>query len=484
MISNFIERRTQFFDLLALIALSAAVIFPAIGQNTHLASREIHHAEIIREMVESGDYLIPKLFGKTYCDKPPVMHAAAAFITRMVGEPSIAITRIPSAIAGILGVLATYCVGLLLLDRLSALIGAVALLGMPGYSLMASRARPDMILCASILFSCLCLGLGMRKQDRLPRMFYFVLAGLFAGVGAITKGPYGVLVPIFFIVFVPFRNHDFTRPRFGWTGFCLGILTAIAIWATPAYLRDGGEYLRGVLFQPDLDVREGGGSGKSFFYYIQHGLLLTLPLSLFLPLAIIDLRRRGYSALLAIAGAIFIVITCIPKKRQHYLLPIDPFLALGITASIVRHSVTSHIIRRTAWILIPISVIAMPFYFIIIQPIVQPYKNSQIFFAKEVFKAIETNPRIYTVTSIDEVLAWVERRYEGIYKLDRQDPSVDMILRKAEAGSYLVISEQDLASFFKGKEPLPCELILSCKVDHEKMMLFRLKGKTSELPRE
>lgn len=477
------EWRTRLFDLLVLAALSAVVIFPALGQTRHLESREIRHAEIIREMAERGDYLVPRLFGEIYYDKPPVMHAAAAFLTRMAGKPSITITRIPSAVAGMLGILATYGLGLLLFDRRSALVGAIALLGMPGYVIMARQARPDMILCASMLFSCLSLGLGMREERRISRIFYFVLTGLFTGLAVVTKGPYGLIVPAFFAIFVPFHRQDLKRPHLGWLCFGLGFLTALAIWATPAYLRDGGEYLRGVLFQPDLDVTKGGRSTKPFFYYIRHVFRLTLPLLFFLPLAIKDLRRCGYSAPLAIAGAIFIVISCIPKRRLHYMLPLYPFLALGIAASIVRHSVTSHIVRRAAWGLISISVVTMPIYFVAIQPIVQPYKNSPMFFAKEVLGVIEPNSRVYCVSSIGEVLAWTGRRYEGIHKLDRNDrPSACRILREAEAGSYLIVSEQNLQSLLNDNEPIPYKLILDRKVDHEKMMLLRLGGKTSEVP--
>ena len=68
-----------------------------------MASREVRHAEIIREMVESGDYLIPRLLGEVYHDKPPVMHVIAAGLTRMAGKPSMMIARMPSAVAGILG---------------------------------------------------------------------------------------------------------------------------------------------------------------------------------------------------------------------------------------------------------------------------------------------------------------------------------------------------------------------------------------------
>ena len=133
------------------------------------------------------------------------MHASAAVLTRIIGEPSMTIARMPSAVAGILGVLATYGVGLLLLDRSSALVGAFALLGMPGYSFMARQARPDMLLCFSIIVSCLFLVLGMRKYRYIPHMLYFTLAGLLAGLGVITKGPFGVLFPVFFAILVPFR---------------------------------------------------------------------------------------------------------------------------------------------------------------------------------------------------------------------------------------------------------------------------------------
>ena len=477
-LKNFRERQPHYLDLLLLVAVSALVIFPALGQNRHWASREIRHAEIIREMAESGDYLVPKLLGKPYHDKPPVMHASAAVLTRIIGEPSMTIARMPSAVAGILGVLATYGVGLLLLDRSSALVGAFALLGMPGYSFMARQARPDMLLCFSIIVSCLFLVLGMRKYRYIPRMLYFTLAGLLTGLGVITKGPFGVLFPVFFAILVPFRRQDLKRPRFGWMGFGIGVVISVAIWAIPAYLRDSGEYLRRVIFQPDLDVGKGGNGGP--FYYVWLVILLAMPLSLFLPVAIVDLRRRGYSAMLAVAGAIFIVISCIPQKRRHYLLPLYPFLALGIATSIVRHSKTSKLVRRAAWVLIPLSVVAIPTYYAIIQPMVHPSEDPDMLFAKEVISVVEQDARIYCAKSEEEI-AWVGRQHKRIYKLPI-DSSASKILRQTESKSYLVIDERSLTSLLKVTESLPIELILTRKIDHEKSMLFRIKEHSFDVP--
>ena len=124
-----------------------------------------------------------------------------------------------------------------------------------------------------------------------------------------------------------------------------------------------------------------------------------------------------------------------------------------------------------------------PLYFVAIQPFVQPYKNSQMFFAKEIIRVVEPKSQIYCLSS-EEVLAWVGQRYEGIQKLSLDDPSlVSQTLFNARAGSYLVIGEKDYTSLLKYTEAIPGELVISHKVSHhEKMMLFRLGKRTSETP--
>ncbi len=483
---NFEDMKTLFADLLLLTVLSVVVIFPALGQNRHWASHEVRHAEIVREMAESGDYLVPRLLGEVYYDKPPVMHAIAAGITRITGTPCMFSTRLPSAMAGIAGVLALYGIGLLFFARRFALVGAIVLLAMPGYSIVARHARPDAILCASILCSCLCIGLAMRERRYTRQTCYLVLGGLCAGLGVITKGPYGILVPAIFAVFAPIRREDLIHPRFNWASFVLGLLAALAIWAVPAYLRDGGHYLHGVLFQPDLDVSMGGNEKSTLyyvFYYVIYLLIFAFPYSLLLPFTIRNLRRSGYSAPLAIAGAILVVITCLPKKRPHYLVPVYPFLALGIVVPLVNFYKTGRLARSTTQILVTLSLIAIPFYFAAIQPFTEPYKNSQMVFAEKVFRIVEPKSQIYCLSN-EETLAWVGRRYEGIRPLKGSDPSlVCQTLHNAIAGSYLVIGEKDYTALLKYAKDIPGELVLSHNAGHhKKMMLFRLDKRTSETP--
>jgi 4-amino-4-deoxy-L-arabinose transferase-like glycosyltransferase len=464
--------RLRVLDWALLMMLGALVIIPALGQTRACISHEILHAEIIREMAERGDYVETKILGERIPDKPPVMHAPAALLTRWLGHPSLWVARFPSALAGILGILAAYEIGRALLDRRAALLGAVALLGMPGYSLLAREALPDMILCTGISFSCLGLVLGMRAQKPFVRTIYFALAGGAAGVAVLAKGPIGLLFPVVFAILVPFRRAEFKRPRVGWLVFIVGLLATAAIWAVPAYLRDHGLYLHQVIFQRDLNLAE-AVQKKPFYLYFGVGFLLSLPLSIFLPAALLDCRRHGYSSLLAMSAAILLVFSCVPKKRDHYLLPMYPFLALGIATAIVRRTETSLLVRRVTWTLVPLSLAAMPLYFAVIQPRILHTEDPEIVFAKEVLPIIGTDGRVFCVEVHSEVLAWVAGRYDGMSDLNLKSATTVDRLRQAPKGVYLLINEKNLAPLLKTTGPLPLRLLLDRRVRKETWELYR-----------
>jgi 4-amino-4-deoxy-L-arabinose transferase-like glycosyltransferase len=467
------QNRVRPLDLVCLTTLAALIIFPGLGQLRACISHEILHAETIREMAESGNFVETKILGERIPDKPPVMHAPAALLTRWLGRPSMTVARVPSALAGLLGILATYGIGLALLGRRAALVGAVALLGVPGYSLLAREALPDMILCTGILFSCLGLVLGMRASRPLIRILCLAAAGFCAGVAVLAKGPVGLLFPVFFAVLVPVGLPELKRPRLGWVVFGAGLLVSTGIWAIPAYLLDQGVYLRQVIFQPDLDLTAKVKT-KPFYTLLGVALVHSLPLSIFLPMTIRDWRRYGYSPLLAVAAAILLTFVCVPKKRDHYLLPMYPFLALAIAASIVRHSETSRLVRRAAWTLVPLSLLSFPIFFTVIQPLVLPDGDPEIRFAKDSLPIVGPNGRVYCVHVDDEVLAWVGRRYDGIVTVRLGFPDEVDQLRRAPKGAYLLADQKSLDEILRVAGPLPRNEVLSRRVKSRTWVLFRL----------
>jgi 4-amino-4-deoxy-L-arabinose transferase-like glycosyltransferase len=463
-------------DLLLLTALSFLVLLPGLGQMKHLKSREVRHAEIIREMYESGDYFVPTLLGKEYDYKPPVFHAVGALLTRCAGAPSMTMARLPSVLAGWLAVLATCGAGRILISRTAALVGAIALLGMPGFSGMARFARPDMILCATIVLSGLGLLLGMREKRPQLRALAFALAGAMAGVGTLTKGPWGLVFPVLLALLVSFARKDWKLPKADWAWFAVCFLVVLAAWAVPVYLRDGGRYLSLMLHQPDLEVGEAPWDPMS--RYLMKGLALTLPMSLFLPLAARDFWRRGYSPLLAFALVVLIMFIVIPKKRPHYLLPMYPFLALGIAESIILEGRQERWLRRAATITIGGFVIGGLLYYAFIEGSQIQSEDPDFQVARRLVNETLPGSRVYALAlhGEEEALAWIGDRRIKVVDLDENQATAAATLQNAPEGSYLATVSLERTALEAGQTGPRLRLVTAVSDRKFEILLFRIVG--------
>ena len=474
------DRADLRLDLILLFAVAALTLIPGLGQNRRWAPREVRHAEIIREMVASGDYLAPTLLGEPYLHKPPVMHAAAALLSSLAGGPSMLVARLPSALAGILGILAAYGLGRLLSHRRGAVLGAAGLLAMPGYNSLAREARPDIIFCAAMLAACLALGGGMLAQRGSLRSSLFCLGGISAGIAVLTKGPHGLLLPLVFAWLAPIQRHELKRPRLGWLAFVAGLALVLALWAVPLYAREGGEYLRGMGRQIGTDVG-GDEGGESLLTYLWLSFVMTLPLSLFLPLAVTRAGRAGSRAALGMAAATLMTVALIPKKRGHYLLPAYPFFALGLAAAVVDCSVSRPWVRRCAWWLVAAFVAAVPVYSTILQPTLRP-EQPDLVFARDVLAAVEPDALVYCPGDVREALAWVGQRYDRLRKLGRKNAGIVRDLTSAPGGSYVILPESDLGPIREGLGQTSLDRLLERTVNSRKLILLRLVPSRESTP--
>lgn len=443
------ERYPLTFDLLLLLFLGGAMLFPFLGQNANWASREIRHAQIMREMAETGDFTIPRLMGEVYYDKPPVMHMLGAKLMQVSDEPNLFHARFPSALAAVVSLLAVYGLGRMLGGRRIGLLSALILLAMPGFWLMARVARPDLTLVAWILIACLCLGLGMQCTRREVESGWLVAGGIAAAFAVITKGPYGLLVPMLFLAFAPRDNPSMERPGWRFLWFMFGLMLTIAAWSLPTYLRDGGAYLRGVIFQEDLPTGGGRGHFEPFYWYLGPGFLDTLPMILLLPFAIRRWRREDrFPAAFWIALVIFIVLSCVPGKRRHYLLPMLPFLALALASGFVALGHYHVWLRRAALTTLLGGVLAGPLYFGPILGWLRPQGDPEGAFVAEVLKILPPDATVVCLDSMAEYMAWVGGNHRRIVAVQTAEEA-EAALRTRIGDCYLVASDVD---FLKLKE--------------------------------
>ena len=168
-----------------LLVLAAAVALGFdLGGHHLLDPDEGRNAEVAREMAASNDYLLPHLEGLPYLDKPVVYFAAAALAMEVLG-PTETAARLPAY----LFTLATMAVIVAFARRRwGADAGWLAGLALATMPLVMAYARATMF--DSALAFCTTAAILAFWDDR-P-----VLAWTAIGLGALTKGPVAILVPL------------------------------------------------------------------------------------------------------------------------------------------------------------------------------------------------------------------------------------------------------------------------------------------------
>ena len=77
-------------DLACLALLFGLLYFFQLGDTTLVNPDEGRYAEIPREMVASGDYVLPRLNGVLYFEKPPLMYWSVAGFMNIFGPDEFA----------------------------------------------------------------------------------------------------------------------------------------------------------------------------------------------------------------------------------------------------------------------------------------------------------------------------------------------------------------------------------------------------------
>src|SRR5208337_4366791 len=86
-----------------LALLSYLFLFHNLGSYSLKEPDEGRYAEIPREMVETGDYIVPHLDYVRYFEKPPLLYWATALSFRIFGLSEWS-ARLPNALAALLTV--------------------------------------------------------------------------------------------------------------------------------------------------------------------------------------------------------------------------------------------------------------------------------------------------------------------------------------------------------------------------------------------
>jgi hypothetical protein len=115
-----------------------------------------------------------------------------------------------------------------------------------------------------------------------------------------------------------------------------------------------------------------------------------------------------------------------------------PFLAMGLAATIVQRAPGSRSIRRSAWVLTSLGLVAIPLYHCTILPAVEPGEDPDLRTARAVMTAMEPGNTVYSVSGLGEPLAWLGGDRYQTKQLGVDDAAERM--RGASPGSYVVVA--------------------------------------------
>ncbi|MEI6128387.1 MAG: phospholipid carrier-dependent glycosyltransferase [Pseudomonadota bacterium] len=181
-----------------LAALSLWVLMYLLGApNFYHLRNESRRAEIAREMLQTGNWLIPQLEEETILTKPPIFYWSVAICSLTTGVTELT-ARIPSAIAGLGIVVFTLLLGALLFNTEAGFISAFALLATNFFMHQARYAELECMLTFFVTAALYFFVKGYKNPGRAT--LWYCLFFTMMGLGMMTKGPFAVTFPLIPII--------------------------------------------------------------------------------------------------------------------------------------------------------------------------------------------------------------------------------------------------------------------------------------------
>lgn len=316
------------------LLVSLFTVFWSLGGYPLLQPDEGRNAEIAREMLESGAWLIPTYNGLPYLDKPAFFFKAVALSFGLFGETEAA-ARLPSALFG----LATLALIYLFCRRhygvRTASLAVLVIATSPLFFAFSRFVIFDMTLgffVSAAILSCFSAG----EVEGQNRSGWYLLAAAMAGIATIVKGPVGFIVPTLVIaVFHVWKgDRGWWRDAFAWRNILM-FLTIVVPWFVGVSLHYPDFPYYGLVKESFQRFTTGEFRRTAPFYY--YGLVIGLcffPWSVLLPEAMLKAwkTRRSWRSVdrLFVTWALVVVafFSLSQSKLPGYIL--TGVIALGV----------------------------------------------------------------------------------------------------------------------------------------------------------
>jgi dolichol-phosphate mannosyltransferase len=321
-----------------LVMLTAALLFFSRLHGPLLEPDEARYAEIPRQMLMEGRWIVPVLHGQPYCHKPPLLYWLVMMSYSVFGVHDWAARLVPCS-AALFGIGVAYAWARRLVSSSAAFYGCLILCLSARFVYLGRMLTMDSLLCLWVL-------LGWAAAHRAVgqtalKWRWWLLSAAAVGLGLLTKGPVALALVAIPAAAFTLIDSRMARPGLGGWAAYLGLAAAVSLpWYVALSLREPTfavdffwtHNLRRFLLPLDHD--------GPVWYYLPGLLLGMLPWTLFLPYLARSLGRRSGVAMARRPASLgFFIITflwCLVFysaagcKRPGYILPAMPPLALSL----------------------------------------------------------------------------------------------------------------------------------------------------------
>lgn len=450
---------------------------------------ETVYSETAREMLVSGDWVSPRIYGQFWFDKPALFYWLTAASLK-IGGFNEAAARFPAAVCGALGVAAVYAGGSAMFrSRRAGLLAAVVLLVSGEYFYLAKAGVTDMTLTVAIAIAALAF------WQRRYYLFYF-----FTAVAVLDKGPIGFFPFVFAGAYILCRwQWRRLREMKILPGLALLLLVAVP-WYAVMYKLHGAAFVDTFFGFNNITrfTTAEHPAGKLWYFYLPVLVAGFFPWTFLLPPVLARMwrawRREGHGEalyLLLWAGLVFGFFTVSQTKLVSYILPMYPALALmtggaldhwlaqqetapwrwGLALTggaavlaaaglaVVRHSLPAGINgvaplaavlavgglaglltawRRRFWPAVAVQVVLMAAVFVVLMTVVLPSVQDYVSvknLARDYAAAADPHAPVYVAKFYRPGFAL----YSGVYGQELTDENM---LRQQESRAYVVVKEK------------------------------------------
>ena len=186
----FASRKT---DLIVLLVVCFAAFWWRLGTLGLIDPDEPFYAQTAREMVQSGDWVTPQIYGAPQFEKPIFYYWLVAGSFKALGETEFA-GRMPTAVFATVLVLLVWWFGSRVWTGRAGFLAALVLATGLEFCVMSRLMLTDIPLAAFIAASVFCYWLAVRHEEERDKWMFWHL--VWAGFAVLTKGPLGSLVTV------------------------------------------------------------------------------------------------------------------------------------------------------------------------------------------------------------------------------------------------------------------------------------------------